>query len=341
VSSPDHESPRVKVAVHADAGAEEGWGHLRESLEVAKELRAAGADCLLILPSGTPEATDEAEAEGFDVVKIPAADWQSADAPTRLPRLLATVGAKHLVSDLVSVSESYAIAIRHVCNAWSVITELREDERGDVNFNVGQSPEFMPLDRVYRAAPARATRESVQRILVNYGGSDPRNITAQTLLVLRPAFASGALPPVEIVVVLGPLFEQGDTVRAIAASYPTPVEVVGPLTPAEMALTVAGSDIAITTAGGTMYEFCALGLPSIVVPDHDKQVENAKVLSDQGAVIATSQLSALTDEELANAVRGLLSVEARDALSARAQAAIDGKGSVRIADRLRIEWGIR
>jgi spore coat polysaccharide biosynthesis predicted glycosyltransferase SpsG len=341
MSSPDPESPRVKVAVHADAGAEEGWGHLRESLEVAKELRAAGADCLMILPSGSPQATDEAEAEGFDVVKIPAADWQSEHPPTRLPRLLATVGAKHLVCNLVSVSEAYATAIRDVCDAWSVITELREDERGDVNFNVGQSPEFMPLDRVYRAAPARATRESVQRILVNYGGSDPRNITAQTLLVLRPEFASGALPPIEVVAVLGPLFEHSDAVRAIAASYPTPVEVVGPLTPAEMALTGAGSDIAITTAGGTMYEFCALGLPCIVIPDHDKQVENAKVLADRGAVIATSPLATLTNEELANAVRGLLAVEARDALSARAQATIDGKGAERIADRLHVEWGIR
>jgi spore coat polysaccharide biosynthesis predicted glycosyltransferase SpsG len=342
MSSPDPESLRVKVIVHADAGPEEGWGHLRESLEVAKELRTAGADCLLVLPSESPRAAEEAEAEGFDVVKIPAADWQSSDPPVRLPRLLQTVGATHLVCNLVHVSEAYAAAIADACEAWAVITELGEDERANVNFNVGQSPDFMPLDRIYRGASPRATRESVQRILISYGGSDPRNVTAQTLLVLRPAFASGELSPkIELVPVLGPLFEHGEAIQAIAASYPASVNVVGPLTPAEMALTVAGSDIALTTAGGTMYEFCALGLPCVVVPDQDKQVANAKVLADLGAIVATSQLSTLTDDELASAVRGLLAVGAREALSTRAQEAIDGRGAERIADRLRIEWGIR
>ena len=320
----------------------EGWGHLRESLEVAKGLRIAGAECLLVLPSETPLAAEEAEAEGFDVIKIPALDWQSDGRPVKLARLLDAVSATHVVSDLVRVGEGYASMVADACDAWAVITELDEDERGAVNFNVGQSPEFIPLDRAYRNAAARVTRESVQRVLINYGGSDPRNLTAQTLEFLRPAFAAKTLPTtIEVVAVLGPLFDHGDAVRAIAASYPVSVDVVGPLVPAEMALTVAGSDIAITTAGGTMYEFCALGLPCIVVPDHDKQVANAQVLADRGAVIATSQLAKLTGDELVGAVHGLLAVESREALTARAQQEIDGKGAERVADRLRIEWGIR
>jgi spore coat polysaccharide biosynthesis predicted glycosyltransferase SpsG len=342
MSFPKPTPVRSKVVVHADAGPEEGWGHLRESLQVAKGLRIAGADCLLVLPSETPLAAEEAKAEGFGVVKIPALDWQSDDRPVKLARLLETVRATHVVCDLVSVSEGYASAVETVCDAWAVITELREDERGDVNFNVGQSPEFMPLDRSYRSAAARVTRESVRRILISYGGSDPRNVTAQTLELLRPAFAAKTLPPaIEVLAVLGPLFDHADAVRTIAASYPVPVDVVGPLVPAEMALTVAGSDIAVTTAGGTMYEFCALGLPCVVVPDQAKQIANARVLADRGAVIATSPVATLGGDELADALHGLLSFEVRKKLSARAQREIDGKGAERIANRLIVEWGIR
>ena len=79
---------RVKVIIHADAGPLEGWGHLRESLEIAKALRARGADCLLVLPSGSPQASVEAEAQDFDVVTIPARDWQSGGPPDTLQRLI-------------------------------------------------------------------------------------------------------------------------------------------------------------------------------------------------------------------------------------------------------------
>ena len=43
------------VLVHADAGLREGWGHLRESFEIAKALRERAVDCLMVLPQGLVE----------------------------------------------------------------------------------------------------------------------------------------------------------------------------------------------------------------------------------------------------------------------------------------------
>lgn len=332
---------RTKVIIHADAGPLEGWGHLRESLEIAKALRTRGADCLLVVPSGSPQASVEAEAEGFDVVKIPAKDWQSGGPPDTLQRLIEAIDASFLVCDLVRVGARYTDSIGSVCSSWAVVTELVEDEVGAINFNIGQSPEYMPLDDAYQNAGRRATRPSIQRVLISYGGSDPRNITTATLEMLRPAIGpSGPLHGVEIVVILGPLFEHTDAVQTVAASYPATVDIVGPLTAAEMALTVAGSDIAITTAGGTMYEFCALGLPSLVVPIVEKHDTNARVLEKRGIVVRANMHDQLTAEEIKDAVVRLAPEQTRAAMSAAAQREIDGKGAARIASRLCDEWGI-
>lgn len=340
--TPGRVSPVTTVLIHADAGPKEGWGHLREALAVAKALRTSTTTCTFILPTESPDAAVEAEAEGFAVIKMPAIDWQSIEPSDQLIHLLEKPETPFLVCDLVRVSPGYAASVSNLCDSWAIVTELREDERADVNFNVSQSPQYMPLGPEYRRVAKRQTRSTVRRILINYGGSDPRNITSQTLEMLRPALTSGALPrDVGFIVVLGLLFEHADAVREVASSYPVPVEIVGPLSASEMVVEATRSDIAITTAGGTMYEFCALGLPCIIVPDHDKQQANAKVLADRGAVSMTSKLATLSNDELASAVRELLPMEPRQTMTDRAQEEIDGLGAERIAARLRQEWGIR
>ncbi|MDA1173779.1 MAG: glycosyltransferase [Chloroflexi bacterium] len=339
--TPGRESTVTTVLIHADAGSTEGWGHLREALAVAKALRTSTTTCKFILPTESPEAAIEAEAEGFAVVKMPAVDWQSIEPSGQLIDLLAKPDTSFLVCDLVRVSPGYAALAGNLCDSWAIVTELREDERADVNFNVSQSPQYMPLGPEYRRAAKRQTRSRVRRILINYGGSDPRNITCQTLEMLRPAMTSGELPSdVSFAVVLGPLFAHSDAVSEMASSYPVPVEITGPLAPSEMLVAVAQSDIAISTAGGTMYEFCALGLPCIIVPVLDKHQANAKVLAGRGAVSMTSKLATLSNNELASAIRELLPAGPRETMTNRAQDEIDGQGAERIADRLRQEWGI-
>jgi UDP-2,4-diacetamido-2,4,6-trideoxy-beta-L-altropyranose hydrolase len=325
------------VIVHADAGLKEGWGHLRESFEIAKALRVRGVECLVVVPAEFPEAADEASKLGFAVAPLPASDWQAGGEPAQLLRLIGSSGARHLVCDLLKVEPAYAKGVGPAVEGWAVATELPEDEVGTLNFNNSLRPEHFPLGEGYRGAVARTVRGDVSQVLVCYGGADSQNVTGHTLELLRASVASENL---RIVAVLGPLFGDEPAVRATVADYPVPVEVLGPLTPHELAQVAVESDIAITTSGGTMYEFCSLGLPCIVVPILAKHETNARVLEERGAVVRTSIHDKLTDAELTDAVRRLQPEAARQAIATAAQREIDGMGAVRIAERLCEEWGI-
>jgi spore coat polysaccharide biosynthesis predicted glycosyltransferase SpsG len=274
--------------VHADAGQFEGWGHLRESLEVAKALRQRGVKSLVVVPAGVPGAAAEAENDGFDVAEVPPSDWQAGEAPIRVSNLLATRGIRYALCDLVKVPGAYARSMDASTKNWACITELPEDEVAPLNINISTSPEYVPMGGSFRGAHKHQINPTIRQVLICYGGSDPRNVTGKTLEWLRPSIANGTLAgEVRIKAILGPLFAHAEEVRSAARDYPVPVHVCGPLSPRELAQIALDSDIAVTTSGGTMYEFSALGLPSIVVPILPKHVVNARVLEERGVVVRT------------------------------------------------------
>ena len=330
------------VVFHADVGRAEGWGHLRECLSVAAALRERGVGSAFVLPAENGVAKKEVERQGYASHGLPASTWQGDDGSLDdLGELLKEIGASHVVADLMTASPQYAEAMARVAPQWATITELEDEERAALSFNISRDPEYMPLDGVYRGRPARVATERLSEMLVCFGGSDPKNVTGLVLEQLRYGFEVCALPSdVHVTAVLGPLFEHGAVIRAMPASYPVGLTVAGPLEPPELAACALEADVAVTTGGGTMYEFCALGLPSIVVPIFEKQEANARVLERTGAVALTSSVDRLSAGELIDAVSALHSSEARQAMADAAQAAIDGRGAERIAERLVSEWGL-
>jgi spore coat polysaccharide biosynthesis predicted glycosyltransferase SpsG len=329
------------IFIHADAGTLEGWGHLRESLEVARALRDRGGHCVLVLPEGVPAAQEEARASGFEVIAIPISDWQENQSPEQILRVLESDPRAALVSDLVKLTPAYGNAIIESNHRWATITELVEDELAPINFNISKSPEYVPLSAPYRQASVHVIQDRVRQVLVCFGGSDPLNVTGKALEWIRTAIENGSLPSVcRIVVVLGPLFADHESVCATAAGYPVEVDLRMSLTPSELAHAASESDIAITTSGGTMYEFCALGVPCVVVPVLPKHISNAKVLEERQVILLTRQLDHVNVEEFTRSIDHISSGPMRARISLAAQREIDGMGASRIADHLAKEWGV-
>lgn len=329
------------ILVHADAGRAEGWGHLRESIEVASQLRDAGARCILVVPSEPASALTEAEKNDFEAIAIPSSDWQSGRRPDLLAALFNRFHATHLVCNLVTLSVAYQGTINEVAESWACVTELSEEELAPISFNVSRAPEFMPLGADYRHATEHVIRDTITQILVCYGGSDPQNITGRTLDWLRHSIVNGDLPhATKIVAVMGSLFDQHEEVIEAAKQLPIDVALRIAIQPSELAESARQSDIAITTSGGTMYEFSALGLPCIVVPILPKHVKNAEILASRGIVHCTRIHSDVSEDDFRSAIRWVSAPHVRAKMSAAGQHAINGTGASRIAERLIEEWQI-
>lgn len=330
-------TPSMRFVFHTDAGSEAGMGHMQECLSVAEALIRPGIEIAFIVPKESERAQKVVDARGYDVYPVPEKDWQHGKAI--LTEEIVKEKAAFVVTNLVACHESYADLIGRAAKGWATITEHREEELAPTNFNICLSPELVPLSQVWRGAAATKIRQSVSNILINFGGSDPRNITALSLELLRQGLErSNIYQEFSIDVVLGPLFEHSGMINALSKSYPRRVNVHGPLDQEELCQLALAADLAVTAGGGTMYEFCSIGLPCIVLPVLDKNRLNADVLASRGAVLLTERVDHLTAARFVSSLGSMLGQPRRKQYSKNARRAVDGFGSERIATELMQQW---
>ena len=322
---------------HSDAGSEAGMGHMQECLSVAEVLIKSNVEIAFIVPQESRQAQEEVTSRGHRVYPISEKDWQEGKAQ-QIEGIVKKRSA-FVVSNLVACKPSYAELVGSVAKGWATITEHREEELAPVNFNISLSPELVPLSQVWTTAKNVNVRETVSRILINFGGSDPRNITALSLELLRQGLVGGNIyQEFSVDVVLGPLFEHSQMIGELAETYPRQVNVCGPLDQGELCKLALAADLAITAGGGTMYEFCSIGLPCIVLPVLDKNRLNADVLASRGAVLLTERVDHLTAARFVSSLGSLLVKQRRQQYSRNARRAVDGLGSQRIATELMEQW---
>lgn len=328
------------VAFHVDVGPEQGWGHLQECLSVADALGDGGVPSRFLVPEGVDEAADAVESEDHDVRFIPQ-DWRKTDPTDYVLEETRRGEVAGLVSCLTRLPDAYRDRLERDLEGWAVITEHRDDEAAPLSFNIRTDPRYFPLDEAFDERQAREPQGAVEDLLVCFGGSDPKNATGLTLELLRLLAERGELPSRPALhVVAGPLFPHRDILEASAIDHPLDVEVAGPLEIDALADLAAGTDAAVTTGGDTMYEFSALGLPSVVVPILDKMDENAAVLEEAGAVRRLPRLDHLSARDLAGALQDLDDPGTRRDMAQAGREAVDGEGARRISRELTERWNL-
>jgi UDP-2,4-diacetamido-2,4,6-trideoxy-beta-L-altropyranose hydrolase len=175
-----------------------------------------------------------------------------------------------------------------------------------------------------RALADRAEGRPVSCIFVSLGMTDIGGITAPAV---RAALAAGL--DAEIAVAVGSQAESLPHLRAIASAN---TRVTLHLDSTEMCALMASSDIAVGAGGGTSWERCCLGLPTVMLVLADNQAAIAQSLASSGAaeLVHRGDASALT-----TAIRRLAGdPAARTAMSTAAGAVTDGMGALRLADIL-------
>jgi spore coat polysaccharide biosynthesis predicted glycosyltransferase SpsG len=175
-------------------------------------------------------------------------------------------------------------------------------------------PRFACLRRAFWEAPSTRRADTLRRALVTTGGGDPtgraRDYAAATRIAVPDSVEVAWVRP------------QG------AGDPPDGVEVLESLS--SLADELRRADIAVTGAGVTMVEAAALAVPCVAVALAANQLPGRARLAEAGAV-------AVADDP--NAVRAQvawLAVSAPDRreLAARASALVDGRGALRVADRV-------
>jgi len=175
----------------------------------------------------------------------------------------------------------------------------------------------------------RETSASARKILVTMGGSDPEHLTPRVVDSLRRV----DLPGMEVVAVVGADNPGVAEVRRTAGSSIAPIRTEPDV--ADMAALMAWADLAITAAGGTVWELLFMGCPALVFSRSRTQAEIFDQLARNGAVVHAGSASAMDGGSFEASLQELgRSAQRRLEVTAVSQNMVDGRGVERVLEEM-------
>lgn len=310
------------VAIHADAGPGVGLGHVTRCTGLALALRRQGMIPVMLNAAGlslTPHYSALALAEIRCDIDVSALH----DAMMR-------VGAAALVADSYRLDrEALRRAVAGTKLVWFDDTAT-QPLLADMVVNGSPAAAALPyalpaacvglLGADYQVVRpglvARDRNGPVRRLLVTYGGADPKHVGPRLAEILPDSVA--------VDFVVGPFAD-------IPTKLPSHVRVHK--APADLLDLIHQADLALCAGGQTLFELAAAKLPSICMGIGEDQRPNLEMLSRQGAILFGGWAdSADFADHLRQALnRGLADESLRQSLAQRAHRLVDGQGADRIA----------
>ncbi len=210
--------------------------------------------------------------------------------------LIEEYDADIVINDILNTDENYIQKIRQmgvrVVNfedegagadfADAVVNALYEKENNDSKKYYGSDYYLIRDEFVIQSV--QEFNEEVKEILVLFGGTDPCNLTNKTVRALRNIVG------IHVTVILGLGFEHQDEIRRLVEDRDN-IDVLQNIK--LMSEYMSKADIAISSQGRTMLELAAMGVPTIIMSENEREathefgsIKNGYLNLGSGAFVA-------------------------------------------------------
>lgn len=346
------------IWIRADANKEIGSGHMMRCLSVAAALEKRGEQVLFVVAD---EEATQLLAQREQVYHVLHSDYRDMESELS--------GLEELVlqekPDVILV-DSYFATNRYLeqLSAWTKTAYMDDRFRVPypvdmvINYNIygdllpyqeqahSRNQAFLlgcsyvPLREEFQNIALRKeaeqvphhVREQVQNVLITTGGSDKYNLAGQILCAVLAEEKTKAL---QYHVVSGAFNSHLPELQKLAAEYEN-VHIHINVT--NMSELMQSCDVAISAAGSTMYELCAVGVPTLCFSFVDNQEKMVQTFVDKGMVHFGGDYVRDGEEMFAGLVTKLCelisSKELRQTYKTKARSLVDGKGAERIAEAI-------
>ena len=197
---------------------------------------------------------------------------------------------------------------------------------------------YAPLRPQFQNRPV-AVNKQAKNLLITTGGSDPCHFCMGFLyfVMKEPSawpFSENAL---RIHMVIGKMNTDRASLFRLAEELPF-LKLHENVT--HMASLMQTCDLAVSAAGTTLYELCALGIPSVSFALADNQITAAKAFDEAGAIPWTGDIRAEREKVMNRIHTFVTSMSSSASYPARCSAhkamreLVDGNGALRIAKAL-------
>ncbi|MDK2776148.1 MAG: UDP-2,4-diacetamido-2,4,6-trideoxy-beta-L-altropyranose hydrolase [Pseudomonadota bacterium] len=311
------------VVFRTDASVQIGTGHVMRCLTLADELTREGYNCWFVCREHKGNLGDLIRSKGYGLSLLPVQDysesifennsqddymswlgasWQE-DANQTL-NAIKSLNPDWLVVDhyaldaewegRLAASVSNILAIDDLANRDHKCTLLLDQNLGRLSsdydkFIQGKCIRLVgPRYALLRPEFAEYREESLKRrgnpefnrILISLGGIDRDNVTGKILDALSD---SGIPSDTELDVIMGGSAPHLCEIRKQVSDLPFRANVS--VNVKDMAERMYLADLSIGAAGGTSWERCCLGLPTLLIILAENQVAGAKALEASGAAV--------------------------------------------------------
>lgn len=317
-------------------------GHVMRCLAIASAVRSIGEEAAFILADDN--AKQLIEAQGFETI-ILGSDWKHMDE--ELPRLLEVIKDRDIRAVLI---DSYQVTESYLERLKEYVYTMYIDDLGQANypadclicyavywrkFNYQErykmqrlllGTAYTPLRNEFRGNGAKKIEQRVKNLLIMSGGSDRNNIISQILDGLE-------LDVFENIYVICGRYGNYKELAERYKAYPA-LRFIESTDKLGSYMDMA--DMAVSAAGVTLYELCALGVPTVSYTIADNQRENALQFDRDGLIEYAGDIaSGAIGSSIAQCLGKYIdNYEERQSRSLKMQRLVDGMGAVRIAEEL-------
>lgn len=362
----------LTLAFRTDASVQIGTGHVMRCLTLAEELRRQGHQCLFICRNHEGHLANLISQKGFELHLLRSPEYSNTfvkdrstlshchwlgvpwqvDAKQTL-EVLDRSSTDWLIVDHYALDANWECELAQAVDQILVIDDLADRKHECsvlLDQNLGRQtadydgrvpstcakligpryallrPEFAELRQ---SSLERRRSSELKRVLISLGGVDRTNVTGQVL----EAFSKCNLPTeTELDIVMGSSAPHLERVKEQA--FELPFQVTVGVSVSDMAERMFRADVAIGAAGGTAWERCCLGLPSILLVLADNQVSGTEALVRAGAAMTPGQSSNLPSSLLSMIESLNNDAEALARMACAAKQLTDGQGAARVCHAL-------
>lgn len=355
------------IWIRADANEKIGTGHMMRCMSIAGALKQCGRRVCFITAddSGVPILEN-----GRQEYRILHSDYRNMeDELPELQCLLAEEMPEFFLADSYFVTRRYLREIRQSVPVGILDDMVRTDLPADllINYNIfadaslydmgaagavaagtdavradedGESAgcggyllgtDYVPLRREFEKIDY-AVREKAETVLITTGGSDQYNLAGR---LVKKALADPHAAALRYLVVSG---AYNIHLRELKELEDAHKDVRVCCNVSNMSQLMRESDIAISAGGSTMYELSAVGVPVICFSFVENQERIVRGFVEKNLTCFGGdylrQGETMLDEVVGNINRLAADFPLRRSLSARLRQVVDGRGAMRIAEKL-------
>lgn len=345
------------IGIRADANDTIAAGHIMRCVTIAREIVAAGGKVLFF--TADEYAGETLKNAGMQYVCLHT-DWNRMDEEVKeLRRQLLEKGCKKLLVDSYQVTEGYFQNLSDICrliylddcfegiypvdmvvnyNAYHVRFPYEEAYAGKAKLLLGTA--YVPLREEFRESAdnnaghgdddAGGTVDT--HVLLSSGGGDVCNALAG---ILSEAMADETLRNISYDVVVGRFNRNREELETLAQEYPN-IRLHEHVN--HMAGLMKGCVAAVSAAGTTLFELCAMQTPTVFFASADNQQYDHEFFSKEERMLYAGDIRSDRGRCLKKICGNLKQIlsdkEMRDRMKRRLHEITDGNGAQRIAHEI-------